>query len=186
MAIHVNDLPQWAQAQIARKIVEEAKRRGERGKAAAESTPAPSPPPAGELPFRYTIRGDPRTKKNHSRIAGKGKRCPVCRKPETQWIQQGEAHETYKKLALPQLIPVPERPIEHPVHVVCTFYMKTTRRVDGLNLLATVDDLLVEAGILADDNSRIVVSHDGSRVKYDKANPRTEIEIVSARGEENE
>jgi hypothetical protein len=30
---------------------------------------------------------------------------------------------------------------------------------------------------LADDNSNIVVSMDGSRVLYSKENPRTEIEI---------
>ena len=58
--------------------------------------------------------------------------------------------------------------------------MATRRRVDGLNLEEAVDDLLVEAGILADDNSRIVISHDGSRVLYDKDNPRTEITISTA------
>ena len=52
-----------------------------------------------------------------------------------------------------------------------------------MNLLAAVDDLLVEAGIIADDNSKIVVSHDGSRVLYDKENPRTEITITRAPGD---
>ena len=56
--------------------------------------------------------------------------------------------------------------------------MKTRRIVDGLNLLATIDDLLVSAGILADDNSRIVAGHDGSRVLYDPINPRVEITIT--------
>ena len=45
------------------------------------------------------------------------------------------------------------------------------------NLLEAIDDILVYAGTLADDNSSIIVSHDGSRVLYDKDNPRTEVYI---------
>lgn len=56
--------------------------------------------------------------------------------------------------------------------------MQTHRRVDLNNLLEAATDTLVSAGILEDDNSRIVVSHDGSRVYYDKENPRTVIEIT--------
>ena len=55
--------------------------------------------------------------------------------------------------------------------------MPTKRRVDLLNLLEATMDILVHAGILADDNSSIVVGHDGSRVLYDKGNPRAEIYI---------
>ena len=41
------------------------------------------------------------------------------------------------------------------------------------NLLESIDDVLVRAGVLKDDHSGIIVSHDGSRVLYDKDNPRT-------------
>ena len=74
--------------------------------------------------------------------------------------------------------PIPPRPIECLVNVKCIFYMKTRRKVDQLNLLATIDDLLVEMKILADDNCSIVVGHDGSRVLYDPDNPRAEITIT--------
>lgn len=78
-----------------------------------------------------------------------------------------------------------ERPrIDYPVNVKCVFYMPTRRRVDLTNLLEAVDDVLVRSGVLADDHSGIVVSHDGSRVLYDKKNPRTEIEITGC-GNEN-
>ena len=40
------------------------------------------------------------------------------------------------------------------------------------------DDILVYYGILKDDNFMIVAGHDGSRVKVDRVNPRTEIFIT--------
>lgn len=69
--------------------------------------------------------------------------------------------------------------IDFPVNVKCIYYMKTARKVDLTNLLECTDDVLVHCGILADDNSGIVAGHDGSRVRYDKKNPRTEIIISS-------
>lgn len=66
-----------------------------------------------------------------------------------------------------------QSPIEKPVEVKCLFYMPTRRRVDLTNLLESIDDVLVRAGVLKDDHSGIIVSHDGSRVLYDKDNPRT-------------
>ena len=184
MAIHVTDLPPWAQAQVARKMLEEERRRKAKDKPARKPLAEPEAPPQDSVsfPLRYIIRGEPRTKKNHQEIAGSGRRSPTCGKFERQWVQQGGAHRAYRKLALPQLVPVPQRPIDQTVHIQCRFYMASRRRVDGLNLEAAVDDLLVDAGILADDNSQIVVSHDGSRVLYDKVNPRTEITILLAEG----
>jgi Holliday junction resolvase RusA-like endonuclease len=61
--------------------------------------------------------------------------------------------------------------------------MATRRKVDALNLQATIDDLLIEAGIIEDDNSTIIVAHDGSRVLYDKEKPRTEIYITEMEDE---
>ena len=55
--------------------------------------------------------------------------------------------------------------------------MPTRRRVDLTNLMEAAHDVLVAAGILADDNNTIIVSVDGSRVLYDKEYPRTEIII---------
>ena len=56
--------------------------------------------------------------------------------------------------------------------------MPTMHRVDLGNLHAATDDILVKSGVLQDDNSNIVAGHDGSRVLYDKENPRVEIEIT--------
>lgn len=126
----------------------------------------------------YVIKGCPRTKKNSQMIAGRGKRCPVCHKFEKQWIKQGSVHDEYAELAGWQLRPRPVKPIEFPINIKCLFYMDTNRIVDQLNLLACVDDLLVDNGIIKDDNSRIVKAHDGSRVLLDRENPRTEIIIT--------
>lgn len=68
--------------------------------------------------------------------------------------------------------------INEPVNVKCLFYVKTRRRYDLTNLLEAIDDVLVAAGVLSDDNYLIIAGHDGSRVIYDKDNPRTEITIV--------
>ena len=67
--------------------------------------------------------------------------------------------------------------IDQPVTVQCVYYMPTKRRVDLTNLLEATHDILVKYKVLADDNSGIIYSVDGSRVLYDKENPRTEIEI---------
>jgi Holliday junction resolvase RusA-like endonuclease len=56
--------------------------------------------------------------------------------------------------------------------------MPTKRRCDVVNMLEATLDILVKYGVLADDNSNIVVSMDGSRVLYDKENSRTEVEIT--------
>ena len=70
------------------------------------------------------------------------------------------------------------------MNIKCLFYMPTRRLVDLTNLLEAVDDVMVNEGIIKDDNCRIVVSHDGSRVLYDKDNPRTEITITRMPGDE--
>lgn len=57
--------------------------------------------------------------------------------------------------------------------------MPTKRKCDLTNLLEAIDDVMVKYGLLADDNFSIIESHDGSRVLYDKENPRTEVTIIS-------
>jgi Holliday junction resolvase RusA-like endonuclease len=86
-------------------------------------------------------------------------------------------YRQYEKDCGAFLNPLPFTCIEQPVNVKCLYYMPTRRRVDLVNLEESTLDILVKYGILADDNSNIVVSMDGSRVLYSKENPRTEIEI---------
>jgi Holliday junction resolvase RusA-like endonuclease len=72
--------------------------------------------------------------------------------------------------------------IREPVNVRALFYMPTKRRVDLVNLEEALLDVLVHYGVIDDDNSTIVAGMDGSRVLYDKENPRTEV-IIEYLGE---
>lgn len=67
---------------------------------------------------------------------------------------------------------------EYPVNITCRFYMPTKRRVDLVNLLESIDDILTHYGVIVDDSSQYIGGHDFSRVLYDKDNPRTEIYIL--------
>ena len=120
--------------------------------------------------MHYTIPGAPITKKNSMRMVKNhktGKMFPV---PSKAFVDFQAAASYY-------LQPLPERPIDTPVCITCEYYMPTRRHVDLTNLLEATHDILVKNGVLADDNCRIVSSVDGSRVFYDKENPRTEITI---------
>ena len=129
--------------------------------------------------IRYTISICPTSKKNHQQLVGIGKQCPVCKKKERMLPIQSKQYLQYEKDCAWFLKPKPTKPIDFPVNICCTFYMKTKRRVDGLNLLAAIDDILVKHGILLDDGRDYVCSHDGSRVYYDKNSPRVEIIITT-------
>ena len=119
--------------------------------------------------IKITIPLQPVTKKNSQRIV----RCGDFHKiiPSKQYMQYENACGWYLSWHA--------APIKTRCEVSCLFYMKTRRKVDLTNLLEAVDYILVKRGVLADDNSNIIVSHDGSRVLYDPDFPRTEIIITS-------
>lgn len=117
----------------------------------------------------------PYTKKNSQNIITMGKKCPVCGKGERIIPLPSKDFKAYEKEAGRYLTPLH---IDFPVEVKALFYMPTRRRVDLTNLLEAIDDIMVTYGVITDDNSKIIVSHDGSRVLYDKDFPRTEIYIT--------
>ena len=126
--------------------------------------------------MRIVLKGRPITKKNHQQIIW------IKGHPS---IKPSKAYEQYSKDCRWQLnvLRLGEMKISSPINLRCVYYMPTRHRVDLVNLLEATCDILVECGLLADDNSKIVVSHDGSRVEYDKYNPRVEIEITPAEEE---
>lgn len=120
--------------------------------------------------LKYTVGLVPISKKNSQQIL-------VNRATGKPFVYPSKAYKDYEEKAVWYLTPRPKTPIDGPVNVKCLFYMPTRRRVDVVNLLEAALDILVMGRVLADDNANIVVSMDGSRVLYDKARPRTEIEI---------
>lgn len=109
----------------------------------------------------------PVTKKNHQRILKIGNR---------PFVAPSEQYKRYEEAAM-WYLPTDGIAIHERVNVRCVFWMPTKRRVDLVNLLEAIDDILVRRGVLQDDNSQIVAGHDGSRVEYDKEHPRTEVWI---------
>lgn len=121
--------------------------------------------------IQFTIDLPPRSKKNSMQILVN----PRTRRP---FISPSSAYKAYRKAAL-MLIPADARQnIDYPVNVCAVFRMPTRRKVDVVNLQEALLDVLVDAGVLADDNSGIVAGMDGSRVVYDKEKPGTEVTIT--------
>lgn len=130
--------------------------------------------------IKFTIPLQPISKKNSQQIF------PLFSRTFTGWTFKGrnvrptihpsKAYKEYEKEAA-WFIPKIKGSIDYPVNVKCLFYMKTHRKCDLTNLLESIDDIMVKHGLLADDNFTVIESHDGSRVLYDKENPRTEVYI---------
>lgn len=116
------------------------------------------------------LKTPPRTKKNHGRIIEHKETKKRFMLPSEQYLQY-EKDCAY--FVSPKFVY-----IDIPLNIKCLYYMPTKGRVDKTNLESAVLDMLVHYGVIKDDNSKIVVSTDGSRVKYDKENPRTEIYIT--------
>lgn len=120
--------------------------------------------------MKLVIQGPPRTKKNSQRIC-------INRKTGIRFVKPSEAYERYLEDAGMFISEMARKDIRTPVNVKCVYFMPTRSKVDLVNLLEATLDIMVNYNVLADDNSSIVAGHDGSRVDYDKHNPRVEIEI---------
>ena len=115
--------------------------------------------------MKILIPLEARTKKNSSRIVTIGNYKKII--PSKQYLE-------FEKACKPYLKPLQ---IDYAINLKCVFYMKTKRKVDLPNLLNSICDVLVKYQVIQDDNRNIVAAFDGSRVLYDKDNPRVEIEI---------
>lgn len=127
-----------------------------------------------DLLLKFTVPLSPISKKNSQQIL-------TNRATGRPFILPSKKYKDYEKAAA-RYIPTlrQPKPIDQPVNIKCLFYMPTRRKVDLTNLLEAIDDVMVKAGLLADDDFTIIQSHDGSRVLYDKDNPRTEVYINAA------
>ena len=141
-----------------------------------------------EVIYQAIIPLEPRTKKNslvikyrhsqgqngvYKRIGGSVKYVGI------PFISQSDIYKDYAR-ECGYFLKRPQKPITERVNVRCIFYRQTRRMVDLNNLLAAATDILVDNGVLLDDNFNIIIGHDGSRVFIDNKNPRTEIYIERA------
>lgn len=124
--------------------------------------------------IKFTIPLNPVSKKNSNEIVKHGNK---------RRIIASEAYRNYEKQAV-LLIPwEAKQNIDYPVNIKALYFRKTRHKVDKTNLESALMDTLVTAGVLKDDsalNPEIVVTTDGSKVFYDKENPRTEVTITNA------
>lgn len=117
----------------------------------------------------FTIRGAPRTKKNHGRVIQRGRR---------KFHVQSEAHHNWHEAAMWQCADVRGGwegfPLMFPLRVTALFYRD--RDVgDLVGYQQALADLLEDGGII--QNDRLIRSWDGTRLLKDAANPRIEISI---------
>lgn len=125
--------------------------------------------------IKFTVNLTPISKKNSQQIL-------INKATGRPFIMPSKQYKEYEKAAL-WFIPKVEM-IDKPVNVQCLFYMPTRRKCDLVNMQEAILDVMVKAGLLADDNHTIVQSMNGSRVLYDKECPRTEVYITLV-GEED-
>lgn len=116
--------------------------------------------------MKLVIKGQPRTKKNSSRIALINNR---------HVLLPSKAYKAYEKVALMQLARV--QAVHGPVSVLCRYYLQNRAHwPDLVGLLQATSDILQAAGVIDDD--KYIVNYDGSIIAgLDKNNPRVEIII---------
>lgn len=120
--------------------------------------------------LKFHILTEPKTKKNSQQIA---------RNPKTGaiFVTQSKTYKQYEKdcaLFMPRL----SEPIDRKINVQAVYYRKARGRADLCNLHEALCDVLVKYGVVKDDDHKIIASMDGSKVLYDKDNPRTEVTIT--------
>ena len=118
--------------------------------------------------LEFTVNLIPRTKKNNMQIV---------KNRSQSYVIQGKAYRQFEKDCL-NVIPHQYRlHIQEPCIVYTKYYMPDKRRVDISNLLAASHDILVKAGVLEDDNYKIIPKIIAEYGGVDRENPRTEYRI---------
>ena len=129
--------------------------------------------------MKFTIPVKPRTKKNHMQL--------ITLKNGRPLLVPSKQYKEFEKEVLnyiaenPLIIKSNEEftlPIKDRINFKCKFYKYRDYKADLVGYLQAIQDALVKAGVLYDDNHKIIESTNGSKVLLDKDNPRIEIEIT--------
>jgi Holliday junction resolvase RusA-like endonuclease len=136
-----------------------------------------------KLPLKLIIRIPPVTKKNSPKITDTGTRCPRCGRGRTSRPLPSRQFARYQEACGWLLGPARDLNINATVNIEAHYYLDRDIASDLCNYHAALHDMLVHYHVIADDNRRIVVSTDGSRVHVDRENPRTEVIITPIKEE---
>lgn len=123
------------------------------------------------MSIKFTIPVKPRTKKNHGQIihTKSGRHIML---PSPQYKEFEKEVIKYVTAEFGNI-----EPIDFKCNLKCKFYKDRNYSSDLVGYLQAIQDALVKAGILKDDNTNIVTTVNGSEVHHDKYNPRIEVEI---------
>lgn len=122
------------------------------------------------MEFSYTIHLETPSKKN-SRVTNRRTGRSFPSKRYNEWHKAASAELASQGL--------PGAPISERVYVYGAFVRGDRRRRDNNNSGASILDLFVDAGILADDNDEIVVRETWEKLGVDKGAPVARIVIKS-------
>lgn len=121
--------------------------------------------------IKGTVFGAIPSKKNSKRLINiRGRIIPISSKAFMMW--HTDASQTLK-IDLQGL----QTPFHATNHIHMFFFAKDRRLFDISNKVESVMDLLVDCGVLIDDNYSIVPSFTAHFAEVDKENPRCEFEI---------
>lgn len=120
-----------------------------------------------EILYKLTIPLEPKTKKNS---------CQITRGDRPRLLPSKEFMDYQRDCGW--YIKTPAEPISCKCNIKALYYRSTRHRVDITNLHSALHDILVHYGVMVDDSCKYVVGTDGSRVRVDRHNPRTEIVIT--------
>lgn len=122
--------------------------------------------------MEFVLNVKPRTKKNHSQI--------VTLKNGRTLMLPSKQYKEFEKEVVNQVENLFGNllPIDFKCNLKCVFYKDKNYKSDLTGYLQAIQDALVKAKLLLDDNTDIVYSTNGSRVELDRNNPRIEIEIT--------
>lgn len=118
--------------------------------------------------YRFTLPTAPRTKKNSGTIQNRGKKRVI--RPSESWLHW--RNEVMKYVGTK---PEFRLRIDRPVNVCALFY-RDRDAGDASGYYNGLGDVLEEIGVVTND--RLLVSWDGSRLRKDAANPRTEVTLT--------
>ena len=123
------------------------------------------------MSIKFTIPVKPRTKKNHGQI--------IHTKSGRHILLPSPSYKEFEKEVIKYVTAEfgNIEPIDFKCNLKCKFYKDRNYSSDLVGYLQAIQDALVKAGILKDDNTNIVTTVNGSEVHHYKENPRIEVEI---------